>query len=132
MPYWVMMLILYLAAGGVVNFLLHAFACISRTHEKNHPELTEYDKDTIPWRIFSWLMFFVMVASVPLVLPALSTFFDARHTSQLLDQNDTKIFWIKKQLADRCVECRNEGRAYPFEACECLPGEDTLDGRPRI
>ena len=41
MPYWVMMLILYLAAGGVVNFLLHAFACISRTHEKNHPELTE-------------------------------------------------------------------------------------------
>lgn len=128
---WFELLILYLAAGGIVTFLLHIASAISKSHEKKHPEFTEYDKDTIPWRLFYGLVTFLFLLSVPLVLPMITFSIDIHKISQISGENDTKIFWIKKQLADRCAECRKDGYTQPFSTVECLPGEDTADGLPK-
>lgn len=81
------LILLYLAAGGIVTLLMHIFFHISRSHDKKYSDSAAESK-SILWKLFSLLHGIVLILSVIFILPCICIFFDARYTCEAVDEAD--------------------------------------------
>lgn len=100
-------ILLYLAAGCIVTFLLELFTCVLNVNK---------EKDGPFWKVFTGVYFLLIVWGIGLVFPALSMLCHFLMHKRLLKKHDSDMALASLKFISKCDGCQSATNriALPF------------------